>query len=335
MPSNNELLAQLKPFKNEELLIVDDHNVGDIISAILQTHKEYAEQYDHIYMYFVGSTPTETAENVFKYLKANVKYNIEPENTQTVKSPAAIIATGRSGSDCKNYALFINGVLDAYRRNELEDFNLIYRFASYEPGDQTPQHVFSVMVINGNEVWIDPVLSYFNQKKQPSSYKDKKVKNMALVGLSGINDVYENYYQHKNMGDPYGNYYNSKKIGALVPSNTPGIALIDDITGIYKDVDGTWYLNNGTPLLTYDPNTGAYQEQNGNWYTYQGLELLSYNINTGDYQEKSGLWYNKEGVQIPATTTTATPVKASLNNNTLLIGGGALFLIILLTSKKR
>jgi len=218
MPTNSDLLLQLEPFVNNEMVIVDDQNVTDIIGAILDTHKQYREEYDKIYQYFVGSTPTETANNIFKYLKKNVKYNIEPENLQTVKSPAAIIATGNAGSDCKNYALFINGVLDSYRRNELQGFDLYFRFASYDPFDNTPQHVFSVMNIDGKEIWIDPVLSFFNQKKQPNYYKDKKIKQMALVALSGIIDPYENYYNNKTMGDPYGNYYNNKTMGDLQSS---------------------------------------------------------------------------------------------------------------------
>jgi len=218
MPTNSDLLLQLEPFVNNEMVIVDDQNVTDIIGAILDTHKQYREEYDKIYQYFVGSTPTETANNIFKYLKKNVKYNIEPENLQTVKSPAAIIATGNAGSDCKNYALFINGVLDSYRRNELQGFDLYFRFASYDPFDDTPQHVFSVMNIDGKEIWIDPVLTFFNQKKQPNYYKDKKIKQMALVALSGIIDPYENYYNNKTMGDPYGNYYNNKTMGDLQSS---------------------------------------------------------------------------------------------------------------------
>lgn len=218
MPTSSDLLLQLEPFINNEMVIVDDQNVTDIIGAILDTHKQYREEYDKIYQYFVGSTPMETANNIFKYLKKNVKYNIEPENLQTVKSPAAIIATGNAGSDCKNYALFINGVLDSYRRNELQGFDLYFRFASYDPFDNTPQHVFSVMNIDGKEIWIDPVLSFFNQKKQPNYYKDKKIKQMALVALSGIIDPYENYYNNKTMGDPYGNYYNNKTMGDLQSS---------------------------------------------------------------------------------------------------------------------
>jgi hypothetical protein len=34
------------------------------------------------------------------------------------------------------------------------------------------------------EIWIDPVLARFNEKRQPSFYKDKKIK-MALIAMSG------------------------------------------------------------------------------------------------------------------------------------------------------
>ena len=152
MPTSRDLLLQLQPFTNSETLIVDDQNVVDIIDAIIETHDQYKDEYDKIYQYFIGSTPKDTANNIFKYLKKNVKYNIEPDNLQTVKSPSAIISTGNVGSDCKNYSLFVNGVLDAIRRNELESFDLYFRFASYDPMDQTPQHVFAVMIEDGKEI---------------------------------------------------------------------------------------------------------------------------------------------------------------------------------------
>jgi hypothetical protein len=41
------------------------------------------------------------------------------------------------------------------------------------------------------EVWIDPVLEYFNEDKKPNFYKDKKINKMALMALSGV-DPYKN-----------------------------------------------------------------------------------------------------------------------------------------------
>lgn len=225
MVNNKDLLLQLSPFSNHQNIIIDDQSVGDIIGAILDTHKQYKNEYDKIYMYFVGTNPKETAKNVFNYLKKNVKYNIEPEDLQTVKSPAAIIATGNIGSDCKNYALFANGILDAYRRNELQNFDLYYRFASYELTDNTPQHVFAVMVSDGQEIWIDPVLSFFNQQKKPYFYTDKKIKDMALMALSGVHDPYENYYHNATIGDATTQFLSA---GAATASNAilPGSGLI-------------------------------------------------------------------------------------------------------------
>jgi hypothetical protein len=46
------------------------------------------------------------------------------------------------------------------------------------------------VVKEGNkEYWIDPVLNKFNQRKEPYSYINKKLKkdNMALIALAGIN----------------------------------------------------------------------------------------------------------------------------------------------------
>jgi len=100
-----------------------------------------------------------------------------------LKSPSSIISTP---SDCKSYALFSCGVLDAIKRNTGEDYDIVYRFASYDPFDKIPQHVFCVVCGEGEEFWIDPVLNKFNEKKQPYFYKDKNINKMSLVGLSGV-----------------------------------------------------------------------------------------------------------------------------------------------------
>ena len=108
-------------------------------------------------------------------------------------------------SDCKNYALSINGILDACRRMYGMNCELVYRFAAYD-GTRIPQHVFAVMITDkGEEVWIDPVLNTFNEDKAHNYYTDKKVKNMALMAMSGF--------------DPYGNNANAQNRGmAAIPS---------------------------------------------------------------------------------------------------------------------
>jgi hypothetical protein len=183
MISKNTILGKLTPFLNQQNVVVENQGVNDIISGILETHNKYLDEYDKIYPYFIGSDLQDTSKNIFDFLKKNVPYYIESNELQFLKSPSSIISTP---SDCKSYALFSCGVLDAIKRNTGEDFEIIYRFASYDPFDKVPQHVFCVVRGEGEEFWIDPVLNKFNEKKKPYFFKDKNVNKMSLVGLSGV-----------------------------------------------------------------------------------------------------------------------------------------------------
>jgi hypothetical protein len=183
MISKNLILGKLTPFLNQQNVVVENQGVNDIITGILKTHNKYLDEYDKIYQYFIGSDLQETAKNIYNFLKKNVPYYIESNELQFLKSPSSIISTP---SDCKSYALMSCGIADAIRRNTGEDIEIVYRFASYDPFDKIPQHVFCVVRGDGEEFWIDPVLNKFNEKKQPYFYKDKNVNKMSLVGLSGV-----------------------------------------------------------------------------------------------------------------------------------------------------
>jgi hypothetical protein len=180
------LLSKLDGFKNNQKIISYNQSTNDIINAILRQHNKSLKDYDKLFYFFDCGNFYDTAKKVFNFLKNNIEYQIEPDELQTVKTPAAILAT--KNGDCKHMSLFIAGILDSYRRNTGEIFDLCYRFAAYD-GSKTPEHVF--VVINSgtnNEIWCDPVLDYFNEKKQPNFYKDKKIDNMALMALSGIDN---------------------------------------------------------------------------------------------------------------------------------------------------
>jgi hypothetical protein len=180
------LLAQLDSFKNNQKILSYDQSTNDIINAILKQHNKSLKEYDKLYYFFDCGNYYDTAKKIFNYLKNNIQYQIEPDTLQTVGTPAYILATKKG--DCKHFSLMFAGLLDAYRRNTGEKFDLAYRFAGYD-GSKTPEHVF--VVINPEsqkEIWCDAVLDYFNEKKEPNFYKDKKIQNMALMALSGIDN---------------------------------------------------------------------------------------------------------------------------------------------------
>ena len=183
MVSRSAVLEKLAPFNNFKKVVSTDQTVTDIIDGIVSTHYQYEDEYDKISQYFVGESELETARNIFNFLKSNVPYYIESNNNQTLRSPSAIVALP---GDCKSYALFANGVLDSLNRKGIFQVPLAFRFAGYKNNTREPQHVFAVMYPGTKkEIWIDPVLPRFNEKRQPSFYKDKKIK-MALIALSGV-----------------------------------------------------------------------------------------------------------------------------------------------------
>lgn len=180
----NLLLGRLKPFGGNSKMIVRDQQVPDIISAMLSAHKLYASEYDKISQDFYAGDGIQTAKKLFEFLKKNVHYKIESDKAQRIMSPGAILSLGKN--DCKNYALFIMGVLDSLKRKGLINNKIYYRFASYRLLDEIPHHVFAVIQDkNGNEYFIDPVLSKFNERKT-YYHKIDKEPTMPLYSVSGI-----------------------------------------------------------------------------------------------------------------------------------------------------
>ena len=180
----NILLGKLTPFSNQRRLLVNEQQVKDIVSAMLEAHKTYASEYDKISDNFYSGGAIQTAKKLFQFLKKNVKYTIDSEASQKIMSPSAIISIGKN--DCKNYALFIVGVLDSLKRKGYFNNKVFYRFASYRLLDEIPHHTFAVVVDdNGNEIFVDPVLSSFNERKTYFHKIDKSPK-MSLYSVSGI-----------------------------------------------------------------------------------------------------------------------------------------------------
>jgi len=180
----NILLAKLPPFEGKYQLISKRQTVGEIIREVIAGHKMFYRHYDAIANDFYYSDPVKTFYSLFSFLKGAVKYNEETEESQTVTSPAGILAIGEG--DCKHFASFIGGVLDSLKRSGMR-IHWKYRFASYDPFIDEPGHVFVVANYNGVDYWIDPVLKEFNQRLEPKTFIDKTV-YMPLYRVSGIDD---------------------------------------------------------------------------------------------------------------------------------------------------
>jgi len=186
--NGNSLLKYLPPYKGTVTVLKKHQNTDDIIEGILSANNKYAKDYSQISSFFIGSTPRQTCKNIWTFLKQNVNYKIESENRQTIKTPAAIIATGKTtGSDCKNLSLYTAGILQDLSRKGIQNIPFVFRFSSYKFFNNIPEHVFIVAFTGtNNEIWIDAVLNEFDYKKNYTYKIDKKP---MLVGISGIGAV--------------------------------------------------------------------------------------------------------------------------------------------------
>ena len=235
MITKDLILSKLPAYTNSKKVLIDEQNTDDIIKGILDNHEKYKDDYDKISEYFVGRNDINTAKNVYNFLKKYVPYYIEPSKLQTLRSPSAILSI-KQGGDCKSFSSFINGTFDSLNRKGIFKIPLAYRFASYK-NSTTPGHVFAVLYPGSeNEIWIDPVLDNFNEKKQPIYFKDKKLK-MALVSMSGIDSKQPTLEQLQNYRDKLVTI--QQKLlnnGQIVPGSQNDLQMKVAINKVTKDI---------------------------------------------------------------------------------------------------
>jgi hypothetical protein len=218
----SELLNRLPPVEGRVVELVGSQEVEDIIKAVLDKHVETREQYDAICSSFYKRRLSDLYKGLFGFCKQELPYREESGKLQTVKTPAAMLALAKVwGNDCKHYAGFIGGVLDALNRNYDKGIDWCYRFCSYNIFKKAPGHVFVVVNPGTNEeIWIDPVLEEFNIRTPRPVYKTDKTVDMPLVSISGV-DI-----KNPFAGESGYAVGNAQQVGQLLVSVSKGVATI-------------------------------------------------------------------------------------------------------------
>jgi hypothetical protein len=144
------ILDALSPFQFErEIIVKGEQRTDDIIIQVLRAHLRCKKDYDLITRFFEGGS---VPKKLFDFCKKQLNYNEEPGADQTTRSPAGILELSETvGVDCKHYAGWIAGVLDALNRRG-HDFKWKYRFVSYTQ-KRKADHVY---VILNDDLWLDP-----------------------------------------------------------------------------------------------------------------------------------------------------------------------------------
>lgn len=172
------ILARLPKVKNKLKLIDPTQTVSKIRRQIMQSHDENAGLYDAIAPQYVRRSMRQTFEELWAWLRDNIRYEEEGVRKQIIKTPQALLETGVA--DCKSFASFVGGILDALKRMG-KPLDWRYVFAGY--GDTN--HVFVEADAGGRTYWIDPVLPAFDQR-EPKPFTIRKFeRDMALYTMSG------------------------------------------------------------------------------------------------------------------------------------------------------
>ena len=151
----NELLQYLPPVQNVWEVVTQDQSVKDIIKQVIKAHYDNQLYYDKIALFFDATTVPEILDNIYDFIKDNIRYKEESDAAQTTAIPAGILARGFG--DCKHYASFAGGILSAIKRLTGKRFSWHYCFASYDLFNKVPYHVFIVVQDGGTEYYLDPV----------------------------------------------------------------------------------------------------------------------------------------------------------------------------------
>lgn len=155
---------------------------SDIVDEIIICAEETFQQTTKFAKQFKSFNRTETARNVWNFLKNTryITYRLDPTGIQLIKEPAAIISSGYC--DCKGYSILAYSILTHL------NIPCEFRFVSYS---RSPvyTHVYVVVTSeNNDEIYIDACLNYFNEEK-PFYFKlDKmtKIYRVSGVGTSGL-----------------------------------------------------------------------------------------------------------------------------------------------------
>lgn len=181
---------------------------ADIITEVMDCYYDTIGQTTEAAKYLTGATDLDSAMNAAKFCDDFVKYKIDPNGVQWVRTPARLFKDGKG--DCKSYSILINSCLANMGIPHL------FRFVSYDNSSDY-SHVYPVAIIDGEECPLDVVAWQLRRIQFGKELQYKRKKDMAgttrISRLCGIGEAEaEQYTVHSseyNTGKVAQNYLES------------------------------------------------------------------------------------------------------------------------------
>ena len=188
---------------NTKRVLYNNGDTSDIITSIVHVVKKYPVDLCLFAYELHNKNPFITAENDWKFVKANIKYLLDPEGQQFIKRPASTWM--HKYSDCKGFSIFLENLL------RYQGIKCAFRFVSYSD-TPTYTHVYVIALINGRQVTLDCCLNSFNKEKQFTFKKDITMAEISEIGNAGEQNT---LLLARHVKLPHGVDYNEMTRGEL------------------------------------------------------------------------------------------------------------------------
>lgn len=147
---------KIKPTTNTIKMRYEDAGVPEILELIFKA-SQYGPAFTAKFSPSLrGRDKKESAKNVWRFVRENVKYQRDPAGRETVKSPGKLIYDGVG--DCKSFTVLVVSILTNL------GIPWRYRVAFYDPKQPNAGHIYPVAIIGGTDVIVDAVHDTFNEE---------------------------------------------------------------------------------------------------------------------------------------------------------------------------
>ena len=157
---------------------------SDIIKVFFAEYEKAMQQGKKIAPIFQKDTFYKSCLNVWNFVKYGIKYEVDPEGTQTIQLPSHLLNISKKG-DCKSKTLLCAAIISNFNFNGVKPV-IVIRFVNYE-NIPAYTHVYLVAFYQGEEIIIDTVWNKFNDQKL---YTTKKDYIMKINSISGFEEAY-------------------------------------------------------------------------------------------------------------------------------------------------
>jgi hypothetical protein len=133
---------------------------SELQSAIIKALPRAVQQVKPFAEKFRGANDTETARNVWKFLRTQITYERDKPEAQRIFLPSSFLHFKKG--DCKSFATFAAAIFSALQIPNG------YHFTSYK-SRTTPSHIYNfIRLSNGKHLPVDGCFSKFGIEKKPS-----------------------------------------------------------------------------------------------------------------------------------------------------------------------